>query len=415
MRRDQRHQVGRLHVAALAAAAAAAAALLVASPTTRSWGDEVPHLGANEQITIGGSVSKSTITNTINQENPATLAMLAKALSDKDASDEKRREADVKAAELANKWRFTSSAVIEFFRILREQNIPDEKVPARLIEIAIHFSQTQNELAALEPADPRAAEIAQQAKLALDAGRLAEADDLLDRAKDLERAALREAQRFIHRAQDAADRHAFNLARMEATQGEISLTQLHYADAATHYEAAAADLPLSATDTKVVYLDQAGDARQTSGNLATALTDYRALDDLCDRLAKADPGNARWQRDLSVSHNKIGDVQQAQGDLAAALTSYQASHDIFDAAGESRPRQRRLAARPLGLARQDRRRAAGAGRPGGGADAATRPRTLSLSVWRKRTPATPAGSATSRSRTTRSATCSGRRATWRRR
>jgi hypothetical protein len=32
---------------------------------------------------------------------------------------------------------------------------------------------------------------------------------------------------------------------------------------------------------------------------------------------------ATWQRDLSVSHNKIGDVQQAQGDLAATLTSYQ--------------------------------------------------------------------------------------------
>jgi tetratricopeptide (TPR) repeat protein len=44
-----------------------------------------------------------------------------------------------------------------------------------------------------------------------------------------------------------------------------------------------------------------------------------------ERLAKADPGNAGWQRDLSVSHDNIGDVQQAQGNLAAALTSYQAS------------------------------------------------------------------------------------------
>jgi hypothetical protein len=34
------------------------------------------------------------------------------------------------------------------------------------------------------------------------------------------------------------------------------------------------------------------------------------------------PGNAGWQRDLSVSHNKIGDVQRAQGDLTAALASY---------------------------------------------------------------------------------------------
>ena len=46
---------------------------------------------------------------------------------------------------------------------------------------------------------------------------------------------------------------------------------------------------------------------------------YRASHALFERLAKADPGNAGWQHDLSVSHNNVGDVQRAQGDLAAAL------------------------------------------------------------------------------------------------
>lgn len=41
-----------------------------------------------------------------------------------------------------------------------------------------------------------------------------------------------------------------------------------------------------------------------------------------ERLAAADPGNAGWQRDLSVSHNKLGDVLRDQGDGAAALRSY---------------------------------------------------------------------------------------------
>ena len=68
-----------------------------------------------------------------------------------------------------------------------------------------------------------------------------------------------------------------------------------------------------------------GDVQQAQGDLGAALTSYRASLAIAERLAKADPGNAGWQRDLSVSHIKIGDVQQAQGDLAAALTSYQAS------------------------------------------------------------------------------------------
>ena len=80
-----------------------------------------------------------------------------------------------------------------------------------------------------------------------------------------------------------------------------------------------------------------------------------------DRLAKADPGNAGWQRDLSVSYNKVGDVLVAQGNLPEALK----------------------------------------------ASATASP---SPTVWPRPTPATPAGSATCRCRTTRSATCWWRRA-----
>ena len=43
-----------------------------------------------------------------------------------------------------------------------------------------------------------------------------------------------------------------------------------------------------------------------------------------ERLAQADPGNAEWQRDLSVSHNKIGDMLAAAGDRAGALAEYRA-------------------------------------------------------------------------------------------
>ena len=46
---------------------------------------------------------------------------------------------------------------------------------------------------------------------------------------------------------------------------------------------------------------------------------------VAERLAAADPSNAGWQRDLSVSHNKIGDVLRAQGDLAGALKAYRES------------------------------------------------------------------------------------------
>ncbi len=73
------------------------------------------------------------------------------------------------------------------------------------------------------------------------------------------------------------------------------------------------------------------------------------------RLAAADPSNTQWQRDLSVSHNKLGDLAVAAGDLTAARTAYQAGLDHPYAAGRRRPQQHRVAARPVGQPQQARR------------------------------------------------------------
>ena len=89
---------------------------------------------------------------------------------------------------------------------------------------------------------------------------------------------------------------------------------------------------------------------------------YRASLAIGETLAAPRSGNTDWQRDLSVSHDKIGDVLVAQGDRAGALDAYRAE-----------PGDRRVAGR-----------------------AAIR--------------LTPRGSATSRSATRTSATCWWRRA-----
>ncbi|NQW09613.1 MAG: tetratricopeptide repeat protein, partial [Alphaproteobacteria bacterium] len=53
-----------------------------------------------------------------------------------------------------------------------------------------------------------------------------------------------------------------------------------------------------------VAYNEIGDVRVAQGELATALDSFRASLAIAERLAAADPGNAGWQRDLSVSHNK---------------------------------------------------------------------------------------------------------------
>ena len=86
------------------------------------------------------------------------------------------------------------------------------------------------------------------------------------------------------------------------------------------------------------------------GKLADALAAYQASLAIAERLAKADADNTEWQRDLSVSHDKIGDVLGAQGKLADALAAFQAALAISRTPGQGRRRQHPVAARPLRLA-----------------------------------------------------------------
>ena len=73
------------------------------------------------------------------------------------------------------------------------------------------------------------------------------------------------------------------------------------------------------------------------GNLAVALGDsataeqhYRTSLSIAERLAAADPGNAGYQRDLGVSHNNLGDLAATLGDNTTAEQHYRTSLSIAE-------------------------------------------------------------------------------------
>jgi hypothetical protein len=79
-----------------------------------------------------------------------------------------------------------------------------------------------------------------------------------------------------------------------------------------------------------------------------------------ERLAKSDPGNAGWQRDLSVSYNiKVGYALVAQGSLPEALQSYPDGLAIMERLAKSDPAMRAGSATSWSRTRSRRR----AGRP----------------------------------------------------
>ncbi|OQX00565.1 MAG: hypothetical protein BWK73_48135 [Thiothrix lacustris] len=58
---------------------------------------------------------------------------------------------------------------------------------------------------------------------------------------------------------------------------------------------------------------------------------------IAQTLADNDPSNAGWQRDLSVSLNKIGDILTAQGKLDDAKAVFEKSRDIAQTLADNDP------------------------------------------------------------------------------
>jgi hypothetical protein len=63
--------------------------------------------------------------------------------------------------------------------------------------------------------------------------------------------------------------------------------------------------------------------------VSEALKSFRDGLAIVDRLARADPGDAGWQRDLSVSYAKFADVFKRSGETATALNMLQQGRAIM--------------------------------------------------------------------------------------
>ena len=83
-------------------------------------------------------------------------------------------------------------------------------------------------------------------------------------------------------------------------------------------------------DLSVSY-NKVGDVRAARGDRDGALKAYEDGLGIRKALAEHDPKNAQWQRDLSVSYEKIGDISAARGDRDGALKAYEDGLGIVNA------------------------------------------------------------------------------------
>ena len=262
-------------------------------------------------IAIGGSVTGSTVIIGIPQEKVDELVRDAKRPLEELTTQQREN-----IALLKEKLDLNERQVRAALGILGENDIPPERLAAKLAEIAGRFKDLQA-TASAEPGDsPNVISLKAGAQKAIEAGELAKADALLADVETEQRRAL--------------DRLADNAAETSARRGEIALARLRYREAAIHFANAAGVFPPKSAheDKRIGYfkreanaLHLQGDEFGDNGALLSAIERRKQLVEWTSReRVPLDWANA--QNNLGVALRSLGEREMGTAKLEEAVVAF---------------------------------------------------------------------------------------------
>jgi tetratricopeptide (TPR) repeat protein len=241
--------------------------------------------------------------------------------------------------ELAARLNTSREAVLGFFKILQEEDVPVEQLQTKLTLIAQRYVGMLERLATLDPEDAeplgyiqQARDILGQAASAADYNRV---DELLSKAEAAQERGLQGAEDLEREAHEAASRIRRGTAATRAERGELGLTRLDYLQAAQHFKSAASLVAGADLNLKLVYLTRSAHALRSYGDekgdnaiLTQAIGVYRGVlrEITRDRMpldwaaAQTNLGLALWT--LGERESGTGLLEEAVSAFREALKEY---------------------------------------------------------------------------------------------
>src|SRR3954470_6669006 len=271
-------------------------------------------------VAVGGSSLGSTITvgSVVCETPPEKL----EALVQERIKDKTRDLEDLSATQkelikhLKAGLELNQGQVRTALDILGEANIPPERLPAKLVEIAERFKALQATAAAQPGDDPKITALKAEAQTAISVGDFAKADQLLAEVEQLQTAAL--------------DRLALNAAETSAQRGQVALTRLRYSEAAQHFASAVSRIPSGHEDRRLAYLEQEADALYRQGDEFGDNTALRSAIERQRQILALRPRErvplewARTQMNLGTALWALGERESGPGRLEEAVAAFRA-------------------------------------------------------------------------------------------
>ncbi len=215
------------------------------------------HGAQSPAITAGGNVA---VTYGLTPEQVQALTKAAAAGAVGPLTD--------KIVDLSGKLGVTQGAAVAMLRIIGQQDVPLEKLPQKLAEVAEQYKSAMARVAALDPQDPVTRNVlspARQRRDQIRPSRRGRPAGQPSRAGRTRRPA-HQAQQLAQQAQAAADQRMLRAAADVGVRGNIAMTRLHYRDAARHFQEAADLVPAGHPDEKGRFLSAKAGALQQQGD-----------------------------------------------------------------------------------------------------------------------------------------------------
>jgi tetratricopeptide (TPR) repeat protein len=221
----------------------------------------------------------------------------------------------------------------------QDPNVSEDKLAEALTKAAVDYKGAQAQLAALNPDNPTARALVEEAKPEIDAGHFERARELLHQATQAQIAAAQEARNLKVQAQEAEDTQMLGAARSTAAESDLALTERRYLEAADLFGQAAADVPGGHANERGGYLLRQADALYRQGDERGDNAALRSAIEVYGN-ALAEYPRAQAPLDWAGTQNNLGDALVMLGERESGTARLEAAVAAFRAALEEWTRER---------------------------------------------------------------------------
>ena len=212
-----------------------------------------------------------------------------------------------------------------------DPNIPDDKLAEALSRVAGDYQRLQAQLGALNPDNPTARALVEQAKPEIDGGHFDRAHELLRQATQAQIAAAQEARKLKEQAQAAEDAQMLGAASSTATEGDVAITERRYKEAAELFGQAAGYVPSGHASDRGGYLLRQAGALSRQGNERGDNAALQSSIEVFGRVLVEYPRSqaaldwAATQNDLGIALETLGERESGTGRLNDAVAAHRAA------------------------------------------------------------------------------------------